>query len=362
MNTTYQYIPAHLNMNLGNDIYVPDNVAIEDIASPCVRVVPQSLKDNISKFSKKYDYILENKPMAGFKILGNLAFDKTKETTNTTPDVIFVQDPRGHRFTLFPSQLVALLANNSIHNMEILQPCVYAGVKGKKQLMLIPYGESSQSELAVDNKAKLSVKHAWADVPIGASVELDDFTTGYYYGIHNLYHSDCVAVTRSHIVQDKKTKKCYAHNTSSRYVINYDSTDVTTNPLPDVFNPSVYGRTGYRTLDKTKKEKYKIDIVLKAYPVGAYVPYGEDLYFISDNQLYCVRKTYNYRSGDSHSKPRMISGGITADLVSTLTASYESTKMLSSAVADWCAASIDDPKAKIPKTLMCMEKKISIIK
>lgn len=348
-------------MNLGNDLYVPDNVAIDDIASPCVRVVPQPIKDNLTKFSKKYSYILENKPMAGFKILGNLAFDKTKQTTNTTPDVIFIQDPRGHRFTIFPSQLVALLASNSIHNMEILQPCVYAGVKGKKQLMLIPYGDSSQSELATDNKAKLSVKYAWSDVPIGAKLELDDFTSGYYYGIHNVSSSDFSTITRSHIVQDKKTKKFYAHNTSSRYVIGYDAADIATNTLPEKFDPNAYGRTGYRTLDKSKKEKYKVDIELKEQKVGTYIPYGEDLYFVEDGKLYSVRKTYHYRSGDTYTKPIIISGGIVDDLVSEFKASYESTKILATAMSDWYMTSADAPKAKIPKSFMCIEKKISII-
>jgi hypothetical protein len=163
-------------------------------------------------------------------------------------------------------------------------------------------------------------------------------------------------------VQDKKTKKFFAHNTASRYVISYDPTDITTDTLPDRFNPNAYGRTGYRSLDKTKKEKYKIDITLTEYADGIYIPYGENLYFVWDNKLCFVRKNYSYRSGDTYSKPQVMTGGVTEELCLKSKASYESTVMLYSAMVDWYITYVEDNKVRIPKTFMSIDKTVSIIK
>jgi hypothetical protein len=114
-------------------------------------------------------------------------------------------------------------------------------------------------------------------------------------------------------------------------------------------------------LDKTKKEKYKINFVLKPLPMGSYIPSGEPLYFISGDKLCMVEKTYSYRCGYAYTKPQVLSGGITTELVEKSSASYESSKMLASAIGDIYDTSREDSKIKTPPDFWFIEKKVSII-
>ena len=122
--------------------------------------------------------ILDNKPMSGFKLGGDIL--TTNYATNYGGhDKWRIEDPRGFELEITSGNLAQLLAYGTVEQGEILDECVWAR-EGANNILLSTNTQEYQTALAATKVA--NTKSSWKDVRIGNTVVLQNGHQGQYLG------------------------------------------------------------------------------------------------------------------------------------------------------------------------------------